>query len=106
MLYFKNIYNHYFCLCYGNDCKADKNFDICKYYFYLSIIDDNQYLYKKTYYLFADFLLPNRAPGDAYFVFREMVKKNLSAFYLTGRKDIFLGQNFIQRKIFFLKFII
>ena len=87
--YFNNIYNHYFCFCYGNDCKADKNFDICKYYFYLSIIDDNQYLYKKTYYLFADFLLPNRAPGDAYFVFREMVKKNLSAFYLTGRKDIY-----------------
>ena len=26
--YFKNIYNHYFCFCYGNDCKTNKYFDI------------------------------------------------------------------------------
>ena len=87
--YLKNIYNHYFCFCSGHNCKHDKNFDICKYYFYLSIIDDNQNLYEKTYYLLDDFLFANRAPGDAYFVFREMVKQNMSAFYLTERRDIY-----------------
>ena len=101
--YFKNIYNHYFCFCYGNDCKTNKYFDICKYYLYLSIIDDNQYLYNKTYYLFADFLFANRAPGDAYFVFREMVKKNFSAFYLTEREDIY--KKYYEREKKFQKII-
>ena len=85
----KNIYNHYFCFCNGHHCKIDKNLDICKYYLYLSIIDKNKYLYKKTYYLFFDFLYSNRAPGDAFFIFREMDKQNISAFYLTERKDIY-----------------
>ena len=85
----KNIYNHYFCFCNGHDCKLDNNLDTCKYYLYLSIIDKNKYLYKKTYYLFFDFLYWDRAPGDAFFVFREMEKQNISAFYLTERKDIY-----------------
>ena len=87
--YFRNIYNHYFCFCKGILCKTDKKFDICKYYLYISFIEDNKYLYKKTYYLFADFMKENIAPGDAYFVFREMIKQNMSAFYLTERKDIY-----------------
>ena len=87
--YLKNIYNHYFCFCNGNNCTEDKNFDTCKYYLYLSIIDDNQYLYKKTNYLFYDFIFANRAPGDAFFVFRKMARQNMSVFYLTERKDIY-----------------
>ena len=52
--YFKNIYNHYFCFCKGKSCPYDQNFDDCKYYFYLSIIDKNKNLYKKTDYLFLE----------------------------------------------------
>ena len=99
----KNIYNHYFCFCLGNNCKYDKNFDLCKYYFYLNIIDENQNLYEKTYYLLADFFFSNIAPGDAYFVFREMVKQNMSAFYLTGRKDIY--KDYYDNKTKFQKII-
>ena len=87
--FFKNIYNHYFCFCKGHDCKVDNSFDICKYYLYLNIIDKNKYLYEKTDYLLADFITSSIAPGDAYFLFQEMIKQNLSAFYLTGRNDIY-----------------
>ena len=87
--YFKNIYNHYFCYCNGYNCKFDQNFDDCKYYLYINIIDNNKNLYKKTYYLLVDFLYANRAPGDAYFVFKEMIKQNMSAFYFTERRDIY-----------------
>ena len=101
--YFKNIYNHYFCFCKGKSCPYDKNFDDCKYYFYLSIIDKNKNLYKKTDYLFLDFLYANRAPGDAYFVFREMIKQNFSAYYLTERKDIY--QEYYDNRTKFQKVI-
>ena len=87
--YFKNIYNHYFCYCKGDACPSNKKFDNCKYYLYLSIIDNFKDLYKKNYYLLLDFLYSNRAPGDAFFLFREMVKHNMSAYYLTERKDIY-----------------
>ena len=46
-------------------------------------------MYKKTYYFLVDFLYANRAPGDAYFVFKEMIKQNMSAFYFTERRDIY-----------------
>ena len=101
--YFKNIYNHYFCFCKGKSCPYDQNFDDCKYYFYLSIIDKNKNLYKKTDYLFLDFLYANRAPGDAYFVFREMIKQNFSAYYLTERKDIY--QEYYDNRTKFQKVI-
>ena len=101
--HFKNIYNHYFCFCNGKSCPHDQNFDDCKYYLYLSIIDKNRNLYKKTDYLFLDFLYANRAPGDAYFVFREMVKQNISAYYLTERKDIY--QEFYDNQTKFQKVI-
>ena len=87
--YFKNIYNHYFCYCNGHFCKFSQSFDDCKYYLYLSIIDNNKNLYEKTHYLLVDFLYSNRAPGDSYFVFREMIKQNMSAYYLSERKDLF-----------------
>ena len=88
--YFKNIYSHYFCFCKGKNCTSHISYDDCKYYFYLSLINDNKNLYKKTYYLLHDFLYGNRAPGDSYFVFKQMVKQNMSAYYLTERKDIYL----------------
>ena len=87
--YFKNIYNHYFCFCKGKYCQFGKEFDNCKYYFYLSIIDDNKDVYEKTYYLLADFILSGIAPEEAFFVFREMIKQNMPAFYFTPRKDIY-----------------
>ena len=98
--YFKNIYNHYFCYCDGYNCEFNQNFDDCKYYFYLSVIDNNKNVYEKTDYLLVDFLYSNRAPGDAYFVFREMIKQNMSAYYLTERKDI---NNIIIIKVIFKK---
>ena len=76
--YFRNIYGHYFCFCKGKNCTSNISYDDCKYYFYLSMINDNKNLYKKTYYLLHDFLYGNRAPGDSYFVFKQMVKQNMS----------------------------
>ena len=101
--YFKNIYNHYFCYCNGYNCKFDQNFDDCKYYLYLNIIDSNKHLYKKTYYLLVDFLYANRAPGDAYFIFKEMIKQNMSAFYFTERRDIY--KEYYDNKTNFQKII-
>ena len=53
--YFKNIYDNYFCFCKGRSCINIKTFNknefqSCKYYFYLSIIDDNNFLYKKKFF--------------------------------------------------------
>ena len=87
--YFNNIYNHYFCFCYGKNCTYYNIFEQCKYSFYLSIIDNNRNLHKKTDYLLADFLYRDRAPGDSYFVFKEMIKQNLPAHYFTERNDIY-----------------
>ena len=86
---FNNIYNNYFCFCYGKKCLYSKIPQLCKYKFYLSIIDKNRFLYNKTDYLLADFLFENRAPGDAFILFKEMIKQNLSAHYVTERKDIY-----------------
>ena len=101
--YFRNVYNHYFCVCKGVKCSSNKDLDECKYYLYLNIIDKNKNIYKKTHYLLLDFLYSNRAPGDAYFIFREMIKQNMSAYYLTERNDIY--QDFYDNKTKFQKII-
>jgi hypothetical protein len=65
----KNIYNQYFCFCKGEKCfskKVIKEGQRCKYNFYLSIIDNNRYLYNKTDYLLADFLTEQLSADDAY----------------------------------------
>ena len=98
--HFKNIYNNYFCFCIGNNCKGK----ICKYKFYLNIIDKNRFLYKKTDYLFGDFLHGSIAPGDAYLVFKEMIKQNLSAYYVTERNDIY--KDYIDEKKEYLPVIL
>ena len=54
--YFANIYNYYFCFCKGSSCLYENILQKCKYYFYLYIIDINQFLYNKTDYLFGDFI--------------------------------------------------
>ena len=84
-------------------CSSNKDLDECKYYLYLNIIDKNKNIYKKTHYLLLDFLYSNRAPGDAYIIFREMVKQNMSAYYLTERNDIY--QEYYDNKTKFQKII-
>jgi hypothetical protein len=96
---FKNIYNYYFCFCKGESCfskKVIKKGQICKYRIYLSIIDQNRYLYNKTDYLLADFYLENLSSDDAYPIFKDMLKRNISAHYMTQKKNIykkFCGNN-------------
>ena len=90
--YFKNIYNHYFCLCiYSNylECLYKNIKKKCKYKQYLNIIDNNKNIYKKTDYLFADFSSSNSSPGEAYIVFKEMLRKNLNVHYMSKREDIY-----------------
>ena len=53
--------------------------------------------------LLADFLLKSIAPGDAYFVFREMIRQKMPAFYLTARKDIY--NQYYDKNIKFQKVI-
>ena len=86
--YFKNIYDNYFCFCKGRSCINIKTFNknefqSCKYYFYLSIIDDNRYLYPKTHYLLSDFFDGDIESSEAFPVFQEMLKRNLKVHYVT-----------------------
>ena len=86
---FLNIYNNYFCFCKGYNCSY-KNIDqICKYKFYLYIIDNNRYLYNKTDYLLADFLGTFQSSDDAYPIFIELIKQKKNAYYMTRKKDIY-----------------
>ena len=61
----------------------------CKYYLYLIIIDNNRNLYKKTDYLLADFYSENTASGEAYIIFKKMLKQKLNAHFITKREDIY-----------------
>jgi CDP-glycerol glycerophosphotransferase (TagB/SpsB family) len=90
--YYKNIYNNMFCFCkYSVNSKClykninQKN----KYYLYLYFINCNMNFYNKTDYLFADFSSENTATGEAFLVFKEMFKQNLSVHYLTKREEIY-----------------
>ena len=86
---FINLYNYYFCLCKGKKCL---NIDInqkCKYSFYLNIIDKNRFIYKKTDYLFGDFILSERSSDDTFPVFREMIKMKITAYYMTENLNIY-----------------
>ena len=92
--YFKNIYNNYFCFCKGVSCiniitLYRKEFQSCKYYFYLTNIDKNRYLYPKTHYLLSDFFDENIESSEAFPLFQEMIKKNLKAHYITMSWDIY-----------------
>ena len=92
--YFGNIYGNYSCFCKGEFCVTLKmfgtnSFHFCKYYFYLTIIDNNSHLYKKTDYLLSDFFYLNIESCEAFPIFQEMIKKNLRAHYLTMDYNIY-----------------
>ena len=87
--YFYNIYNNYFCFCKGNSCLKINLYQHCKYKFYLHIIDNNRYLYKKSHYLLADFIIKDIEPIDGYPIFTEMLRQNLSAHYMTIDENIY-----------------
>lgn len=82
--YFNNIYNNYFCFCKGSCLFVSQ---LCKYHFYLSIIDNNKFLYNKTEYLFSDFYFGSS--DDTFPVFKEMIKRNISAHYMDENIDIY-----------------
>ena len=86
--YFKNIYENYFCFCKGETCINilafyNYEFQSCKYFFYLTIIDENKFLYPKNHYLFSDFFEDDIEPSDALPIFQEIIKTNLKAHYIT-----------------------
>ena len=90
---FLNIYNQYFCLCKGESCFSKNNLkkgQRCKYNLYLNIIDNNRYLYNKTDYLLGDFLFKELPSDDAYPIFKEMLKRNISAHYMTEKRNIYI----------------
>jgi hypothetical protein len=90
---FQNIYNHYFCLCKGPTCYpkiSNKEFQKCKYKFYLSIIDENRNIYNKTDYLFGDFFYSKLSSDDTYPIFEEMLKNGNNVHYITQNRDIIL----------------
>ena len=96
---FLNIYNHYFCYCKGNNClyynllNYNNSTQICKYKFYLNLIEENKYLYNKTDYLLADFPGDFQSLDDAYPVFKKLIKLRKSAYYMTINKRIFQKKN-------------
>ena len=87
---FKNIYNHYFCFCKGIICKKDiLIFQNCKYYFYLSVIDNLRNLYEKTEYLLADFMAATFNEDDILPIFRKMIEQNLPAHFITQKENLY-----------------
>lgn len=83
---FKNIYNNYFCLCKGK-CLYKNISQLCKYLFYLYIIDNNKYIYNKTDYLLSDFYY--FSSDDTFPIFKEMIKLNLNAHYMDAKEKIY-----------------
>ena len=83
---FKNIYNQYFCYCKGFNCQYIKISQHCKYFFYLNIIDRNRYVYKKTDFLFTDFLFADKSSDDTFPVFERMMNLKLPAHYNRKKK--------------------
>ena len=86
---FMNIYNNYFCSCKGLNCLNIKVSQICKYSFYLNIINDNRKVYQKTNYLFIDFIFNIYSSEDVYPVFREMSNQLFKVHYITESLDIY-----------------
>ena len=94
---FQNIYNHYFCFCKGKKCSTQKVTQKCKFNFYKYIIDMNRYEYKKTDYLFIDFIFKEFGEDDTYPVFKEMAKDK-STHYLTEKSEIYNKYCFNKKK--------
>ena len=85
---FRNIFNEYFCFCQGRKCMKIIS-KICKYYFYVYLIDKNKNVYKKNEFLLMDFILKKYSSDDVFPIFEEMINKNISAHYITEKKNIF-----------------
>ena len=96
---FLNIYHHYFCFCRGDNClyynllNHKNTTQICKYKFYLNLIEENKYLYKKTDYLLADFPGDFQSLDDAYPLFKKLINLKKNAYYMTINKMIFNVNN-------------
>ena len=86
---FKNIYNHHFCFCKGQNCLNSTINNYCKFYFYLNIIDKNRKVYPKTNYLFMDFIFEDLSADDTYPVFKQMARKGFPVHYITEKSDIY-----------------
>ena len=95
---FVNLFNQYFCLCQGDEClyqnilNTNNSTQICKYNFYLYLIEKNKLLYNKTYYLLADFPGESKSLDDAYPVFEKLINLKKHAYYLTLNKKILQNQ--------------
>lgn len=92
--HFKNLYENYFCFCKGDICLniliyQKYIYQSCKYYFYLTIIDNNKDLYPKSHYLLSDFFDSNIEPSDAFPIFKEMLKMNFKVHYLTMSLNLY-----------------
>lgn len=74
---FLRVYNHYYCSCRGSKCLYNKVNELCKFYFYLTIIDSNKNIYKKTDYLFADFIYADYSSDDVYIINIAKIKQNV-----------------------------
>ena len=101
--HFHNIYSSYFCFCKGDECISlisfnSYNFQPCKYYFYLTIIDNNKNLYSKTDYLLSDFFDENIESSDALPIFLEMRYKKFKVHYLTMSYNIYQNLCLINEK--------
>jgi len=86
---FQNIYNNYFCYCIGKTCPKIGVKQMCKLNFYKNVIDINRNLYPKTEYIFVDFIFKDLPSDDTFPVFEEMMKQNLSAHYITEKKELY-----------------
>ena len=86
---FRNINSRYFCFCKGKNCNYINICQKCKYLFYLYLIDNNKKVYNKSNYLLADFLKKTKSLDDALPIFREMIKQNISAHYITEKIEIY-----------------
>ena len=91
---FRNIYNEYFCLCKGKNCMKQKIDPICKYLFYLNIVDNNKNVYKKTDFLFIDFVFSEFSSDDVLPIFKEMLNQNKPVHYITEKMDIYKEYNY------------
>ena len=86
---FANIFNEYFCFCKGLNCLNISISKVCKYKFYLYLIDKNHHIYKKTDILLMDFIFKRFSSDDVFPIFEEMIKRNINAHYFTEREDIY-----------------
>ena len=92
--YFKNIYGTYFCFCKGKSCSNIPPFykyiyQSCKYFFYLTILDNNKNIYPKNHYLLSDFFDENIESSEAFPIFHEMIKRKLKIHYITLSWEIY-----------------